>query len=121
MLVAAEDAKNSKDASSKEYKRYRTFLFLFAITFLHELGHLFISFLVKDGRDSPPQLSIDLVDDIHGDSTESGRLLEVLLFGGAVVPARDSADDVGQACLYFAFLDIVHELTHASGWRALFV
>lgn len=112
MCEAAKKAKKSNDSNSKESKRYRSFVFLHALTIMHELAHVFVTYLSRGGTDTPPELD---ADDITNAMGESGAFLEQLIFGGVVIHAHDPNDDAGQVCpcMHLWSKDFAHTLTHA--------
>ena len=96
MCAAAKKARESKDP--KTHQQYRTFVFLFAITLFHELGHVFITFLSRDDYETPEELNTPGIHE-PGQS-EAGASLEILVFNGTVMHARDVAYDESQVCFY---------------------
>ena len=104
MCTAAKKAKECNDPNSKENQQYRLFIFLFAITLFHELGHLFITFLSMGKNDTPPELRPELDGIYHRPKPEAGNFLEGLVFGGSVIHARDDCYDESQVCLYIHLL-----------------
>ncbi|CAD6593632.1 MAG: hypothetical protein ASARMPREDX12_007361 [Alectoria sarmentosa] len=79
--------------NSKEKQRYRTFVCKLALTFVHELGHLFVQYLGRGKVDTPPSLSRTG----KGHIGEAGARLEVEMFGGCVVSTRNTDEDDDQA------------------------
>lgn len=94
-------------ASESQTQQFRTFQFLFANIFLHEVaGHLLVTYLIGDEESqaharhrgfTPEQYQPTLLDGLQGYGNyipqpggqvvrtgESGRYLEQLLFGGTV-------------------------------------
>ena len=100
MCAAATKAKKSKDPNSKEHGDYRIFIFLFAITFFHELGHVFITYLSLGEQATPEELTPDLSGQHARTEGEAGNSLEGFVFGGSVVHARDVDYDDSQVSLY---------------------
>jgi hypothetical protein len=68
--------------------RFRTFQFIFAVAIVHEIGgHLLVTFLTNGRSDSPLALG---VQGYNGRNIgESGRWLELSLFGGTSEFYRD--------------------------------
>ncbi|KAK7417278.1 hypothetical protein QQX98_004712 [Neonectria punicea] len=105
MASAARQADDTNSHGRKMATRFRTFLFMFAVTTAHELTHLFVGYLAQ-GQDSidsytPPRVSYlnyAGLRDQYGVpfSGESGRWLESRLFGGSIEFYRDVSDDNGQ-------------------------
>ncbi len=58
---------------------HQTFLFMFAGVFLHEIGHVFVTYLTE-GRDNSPT-ETGMMEETKG---ESGRFLEQLVFGSVL-------------------------------------
>ena len=104
MCAAAKKAKESKDPNSTVHKEYRTFVFLFAVTIFHELGHVFITFLSRGDADTPEGKESEYLANmsgIHGEEKpEAGYTLERLVFSGIVSHAcdPDKKDDDSQVC-----------------------
>lgn len=121
MCAAAKKAKESNDPKSKEHEQYRTFIFFFAVTLFHELGHVFITFLSLGERDSPEEMVPKLIDPYQRDQAEAGITLEGLVFGGYVIHARDDNYDESQVHLSIScsIEDIEREVTNALAWGAL--
>ena len=69
------------DLEEKSLNACRIIQFQFVVTILHELGHIFFSFLSKGAIDTPQNLP-----DQPG---ESGFRLEELVFGGRLLFFRD--------------------------------
>ncbi len=61
---------------------YKIFQFEFVVTILHEIGHVFVSYLCKGLDDTPP--------DSPSEEGESGFHLEKLVFGGLLRIRRDT-------------------------------
>ncbi|CAD6575623.1 MAG: hypothetical protein ASARMPREDX12_007396 [Alectoria sarmentosa] len=96
MVAAATRAHRTNDPSDNENKRFRTFIFLFANTFLHEIGHTLVTFLTK-GRTSTPRHIRATIRGYSADGRgEAGRNLEEIIFGGTMEFYRDRADDDSQ-------------------------
>ena len=82
--------------SALERQRFRDFQFAFATTIIHEAGgHILVTWLGQGRPDTPKEISV------HGYGTqqlpgESGRFLEMGLFGGTTEFYRDSQQDDGQ-------------------------
>lgn len=94
MRQAGKIAAGCSDRNSKEQQRYRTFVCKLALTFVHELGHLFVQYLGRGSVDTPRDASRTG----KGEVGEAGAHLEVLLFGGCVVPTRNPDEDNEQVC-----------------------
>jgi hypothetical protein len=85
----------SNSSQKANQQRFRTFQFLFATTFVHEVGgHLLVTFLGNGRPITPPQIT----GPNYGSVTngESGRFLELNLFGGNTEYFHDATQDKGQ-------------------------
>lgn len=86
MLAAAIIANATPDADVK--KDYQGFLFMGANIFLHEISHVFLTYLTQ-GQEATPPTMIALMAGKDVTQGEAGRKLEDVLFGGTVDYARD--------------------------------
>lgn len=89
MCVAGKEAQESNDPDSDEQKRFRAFLFIFATSFLHELGHVFVTFLGLGDVDTPPHVDAHAGGSSQGDIGEAGSFLEEEIFGGVMSVMRN--------------------------------
>lgn len=99
MVAAATRAGQTYDPSDDENRRFRTFIFLFANAFLHEIGHTLVTFLTKGRTGTPPHIKAQVrgySGEFHG---EAGRNLETIIFGGTLEYYLDHADDYSQVRL----------------------
>lgn len=79
-------------SSRSNGQRFRDFQFLFATTLVHEAdGHLLTAFLWNGHYVTPPEISVPGYSD--EDEGESGRWLEMCLFGGTTEYYRDPSQD----------------------------
>ena len=117
MLIAGVNAEATEDPNSDERKRFRVFLFILAKSFLHELGHMFVTFLGKGDTDTPPRMNAQQVGSPQNTRGEAGRYLEDLVFGGLVKVMRNPAEDDSQVCAYLPSLmkGLSYELIHSLG------
>ena len=76
MCAAATKAKISDDPNSKEHEDYRIFISLFTITFFHDLGHVFITFLSLGEQPTPNELTPNLSGIHKRTEGEAGNSLE---------------------------------------------
>lgn len=100
MLAAADKAKNSK--SSDDRSDLTLYLFFFATTVLHEIGHLFVTYLSQGKEDTPINVGPrDAFPEGEEERGEAGYNLEHRLFGGKLIWARhpDREDNDSQVCL----------------------
>ena len=75
----------------RDWNQVRTFQFMFANTFVHEVGvHVLITFLGQGRPMTPPQPPFDLDGYSDSQAGESGRTLETFLFGGTMEYYRDA-------------------------------
>lgn len=86
--------------NSKAHQRYRRFVMLLACTMVHELAHLYLTFLSKVGTNTPDSIKNDAEGTLRGSNGEAGAYLEALLFGGCVVVLRNPAEGDEQVCPY---------------------
>lgn len=96
MVAAGIRAAQTNNPNDYENKRFRTFIFMFANTFLHEIGHVLVTFLTKGRTWTPPRITAQVggySGDFHG---EAGRNLETIIFGGTMEYYLDPADDESQ-------------------------
>ena len=98
MCRAARMAQDANDANSSATKRFRGFMFLFANIFMHELGHLFITYLNQGRMRTPTHIYPRVMGLPEGPKGEAGRCLETLLFGGVVCNYRNTNEDDDQVC-----------------------
>jgi hypothetical protein len=107
MVAAYESWFESRSGTTDYYKYFRrwtTFLFMFACTTLHQLAHLFVCYLsLGNHPDQPPTVTylnygvgINPRTGKPRFTKESGRWLETELYGGAVVFYRDHQQGPGQ-------------------------
>ncbi|KAM0804370.1 hypothetical protein BDR22DRAFT_885632 [Usnea florida] len=54
LCLAARLAKADHNTNSKEHQRYRRFMYQLAITMVHEMAHIFITFLTGGDSNTPP-------------------------------------------------------------------
>ena len=83
-------------ASAENASRFRTFQFMFAVTFVHEIGgHVLVTFLTNGRRPlTPPSMTAAGYDNTG--LGEAGRYLEYVLFGGTMAFYRDPTQGDGQ-------------------------
>lgn len=93
MCLAGRAAK-VQEGNSKEKQRYRTFVCKLALSFVHELGHLFVQYLGRGKVETPPSVSRTGT----GEVGEAGAHLEVVMFGGCVVSTCKTEEDDDQVC-----------------------
>ena len=75
------------------------FLFSVAVTFLHELAHVCVTFLGGGKVNTPVHVDAQVHVPSVGSSAikgEAGAYIEYLTFGGRVIRMRDSAQDDSQ-------------------------
>lgn len=72
-----------KQNDDKGQQIYREFLFMTAHTLLHELAHVFITYLNKGREATPPNINA-LSESVLEREGEAGRFLENQIFGGTL-------------------------------------
>lgn len=92
------------DPTSDAQKRFRSLLFQLAVSFLHELSHMFLTFLGRGKVGTPPHMSVAVDGSSEAPGPEAGRYLETSLFGGFLNVFRDTAEDDDQVCSYLPTL-----------------
>ena len=96
MVEAATRAHRTDDPRDHENRRFRTFIFMFANVFLHEIGHILVTFLTKGRTGTPLHVRPQLDGYSMPGRGEAGRSLETILFGGTQEFYRDFDDDDSQ-------------------------
>ena len=98
------------NGDSAEGKQFRTYLFTFFKTNVHELAHVFVTFLGHGRIETPPNVAPKVdkksteekgKEKATQDTTtkgEAGRWLEERLFGGLVLAFRPTGESVDQVC-----------------------
>ena len=83
--MKAKHAKTHAD-KKKHQDNHQAFLFMGANSLLHELAHLFITYLSKGqaGCGTPATMKARVTHDPYPNKGEAGRKLEALLFGGTM-------------------------------------
>lgn len=88
-----------KASQTNNHHPFQAFLFMTANTLLHELGHVFVTYLTKGQSASPPQVNA-VTEGVQGGEGEAGLALESLIFGGTIAyfqePVSGTPDD--QVC-----------------------
>lgn len=98
MCIAGKEAERSNDPDSHEQKRFRAFLFIFATTFLHELGHVFVTFFGLSDLNTPPHIQAKAVVSSKSTLGEAGLYLEEEIFGGVIAVMRNPDEGNDQVC-----------------------
>ena len=104
MVAALIRAEQTNDPNDYEHRRFRIFNFIFANTFLHEIAHVFVTFLTKGRTGTPRRLRAEVTGYSGEDRGEAGRHLETIIFGGTLEYYRDHADDDSQVQSYYRSL-----------------
>ena len=89
MLGAAILAQTSQDKDGGDSKDSRNFEFLFATVMLHELCHVFFTYLTKGHHFTPPSMKASVATAAPKNQGESGYLIEEMVFGGPISIFRD--------------------------------
>ncbi len=80
-------------ARNHDLARFQEFQFLFATTLVHEVGaHMLLTFLSNDVNNTPPEISVTGYARAANQG-ESGRYLELRLFGGTTEYYEDPRQD----------------------------
>ena len=116
MCIAGRHAVEANDPNLDAPKRFRHFLFQYAVTMLHELAHIYITFLGLGKIDTPPHIASEVIKK-SSDIGESGRWLEEKVFGGRMIILRNTEEDDHQVYLKFACFgrSLAHELMCSTG------
>ena len=120
MCVAAVRAVTSHDPDSFDSKRFRTFIFTMTKTYVHELAHVFVTFLAQGQIYTPPDVGAKKSLEIEF-RPEAGRYVEKAVFGGLVVPIRnpDENDDQVSPHLQALVKVVACELIDCLGRRTI--
>ena len=81
MLDLEMKSNSAEDKEGHFLNASRIIKFHFVVTMLHEIGHIFFSYLGKGAVDTPPT--------VPNKPSEAGFRLEELLFGGKLLFLRD--------------------------------
>ena len=89
--------------SKNHFENVQTFIFLFANTFIHEVGaHLVVTFLAQGRVNTPPSIRPNVTDYSNNNAIgESGRWFEEKFFQGTMEYFRDENQDNHQVCPSF--------------------
>lgn len=107
MCQAGEAAEKCKNQDSVAAKRYRAFLFLFSLKLLHELAHVFVTYLTFGAANTPPDIDstkkpgnkpVQYTQENPKTDGEAGRYLEDLIFGGTIVTMCNPHEGEEQVC-----------------------
>ena len=84
MVKAAKKAKQATDDTEREH--HEAFLLKHAKTLLHELGHIFVTYLSRgrQGCSTPPTTNAPTYLEPWPGRGEAGRRLEYYVFGGTL-------------------------------------
>ncbi len=96
MCIAGIEAEASEDPDSESHKRFRAFLYLIMRVCIHELGHIFITFLTSGLSNTPPEMFPRVKGQSKpkdGKPGEAGSYLEVLIFDGDLTVGIDADAD----------------------------
>ena len=97
MVNASDQAEQTNDPRDINNQRFRSFVFMIAHVFLHELSHMLVTFLTRGEAGTPPRIRAQLSGYSDKDRGEAGRNLELILFGGNQEYYFGDADDDSQA------------------------
>ena len=94
--AGAKAEKYRENPNSNDSRRFRRFLFLFAYKFLHELGHLFVTYLGKAHLETPEEVGMTMAQDPDSEGKsrgESGARLERHVLGGYMTIVHDFKEE----------------------------
>lgn len=78
-------SRSSRDEKKRADQEYRNFVWMFGNTLLHEIAHLFYTYVTSGVTDTPPDVDAHVPGIVHErGSGESGRCLELLVHGGVL-------------------------------------
>ena len=100
MCIAGKEAEIFSEPDSDEQKRFRTFLYIFATTILHELGHVFVIFIGRGATGTPPYIDAKIGDRRDSTLGEAGFYLEEEVFGGIMSVMRNPNEGNDQVYSY---------------------
>lgn len=100
MCRAARIAQEAGHPNRDGIKRYQGFIFLFTNVLMHELGHIFMTYLTQGYANTPPSMFGKAPGVSQGARGEAGRYLEQNLFGACLGNYRDTAQNDGQVGSY---------------------
>ena len=95
MVKAFHETARTNDPLDKQH--FQTFVFMFAHVFLHELGHMLVTFLTRGEAVTPPRIRAQVSGYSDKYKGEAGRNLELILFGGSLEYYHGDAEDDSQA------------------------
>lgn len=87
MTAALDDVLVSFDVNRQ--RLFQAHLFMIINTLVHEIGHVFITYLTEGREETTPPNINALAQDVPGDNGEAGLALECLIFGGTINYFRD--------------------------------
>ena len=82
MVKAAKKAKRA--TNDAERKNHQAFLFMEANSLLHEIGHVFITYLSRGRQNTPATMKAQMSWEKYPNEGEAGRKLEDIIFGGTI-------------------------------------
>ena len=87
MLAAAIKAQSTENKNDHIHQNYQDFVLLFSCCLIHEIGHVFLTYLIRDDEilDSPDSMT-PVWKDVKDEpgSAEAGFYLEQLIYGGTL-------------------------------------
>lgn len=88
-------------------------------TYVHELAHVFVTFLGQGKIHTPPDVGAKKNFEPVMGEPEAGRYVEKAVFGGLISPMRDPAEDDSQVSQHLPALSevVARELMDCLGRR----
>ena len=100
MCQAGVAAESSAEKDSTEQLRFRRFLFIYTTVIMHELTHLFVTFLCWGQVNTPPHLRSEVGTGSSDKKGESGHAFAELLFNGEITVTREETEDENQVSIW---------------------
>lgn len=91
------EGRKDPDYRSDEHADFQRFNYMFAHVILHELAHMFITYIGKGDVETPEAMTANVSGDSKYARSEAGHSLEVFLYGGAMTfwrPENNKSEEV---------------------------
>lgn len=95
MCIAGKKAGSPADPKTSIAKRFHIFLFLLSKSILHELTHIFVTFLGQGTTLTPPDVTVTTPGEQRSPRGEAGRYMEKLIYGG-LIRVFENPDEVDE-------------------------